>query len=48
MIDIENLPGLYDNIQTTTPIAYAGFNTNIKLSIPKKEIICTVSEKRAI
>ena len=36
MIDIENLPGLYDKIQTTTSVAYGGFNTNIKFSIPQK------------
>ena len=36
MIDIENLPGLYDKIQTTTSVAYGGFNTNIKFSIPPK------------
>ena len=36
MIDIEKLPGLYDKILTTTSVAYGGFNTNIKFSIPKK------------
>ena len=36
MVDIENLPGLYDKIQTTTSVAYGGFNTNIKFSIPQK------------
>ena len=36
MIDIVNLPGLYDKIQTTTSVAYGGFNTNIKFPIPQK------------
>ena len=36
MIDIENLPGVYDKIQTTTSVAYGWFNANIKFSIPQK------------
>ena len=48
MIDIENLPGLYDKIQTTTPVAYGGFNTNIKLSIPQKGDNMYYAGKRVI
>ena len=36
MTDIVYLSGAYDKIQTTTSVAYGGFNTNIKFTIPQK------------
>ena len=47
MIDIENLPGLYDKIQTTS-VVHGGFNTNIKFLIPKKGDNMHYVGKRAI
>ena len=45
MTDIVYLSGAYDKIQTTTSVAYAGFNVNVKFSIPQKGDKCDMSEK---